>query len=333
MRNTIAIGGNLLVDSVKTIDLYPKPGMLVNIHSVSQCIGGCAGNTLTDIAIIDPTLSLKCFGRVGKDAGGKYVLDLMGSKGIDMSAVVIDENEPTSFTDVMTTPKERTFFHARGANANFCPADLPWDTMSDVAILHLGYILLLDAFDQEDKDYGTVMAKTLHDAQKRGIKTSIDVVSEEGERFRKFVLPCLPYCNYIIINEIEASESSGIALRDSDGKIVQEAVKTAIRFMFDRGVSDVVCIHSPEGGWMGTKDGEIAFYPSLNRPQGYIKGKVGAGDAFCAGILYSLYKGFSPEKSLRVASAAAAANLSEKNSIDGMRAFDEMMKLDTLYGI
>ncbi len=333
MRDTIAIGGNLIVDSVKTIDLYPKAGMLVNIHSVSQCIGGCAGNTLTDIAIIDPSLSLKCFGRVGNDACGKYVLDLMGSKGIDMSAVVTDESEPTSFTDVMTTPKERTFFHARGANKNFCPADLPFDSMDDVAILHLGYILLLDSFDLEDEEYGTVMAKTLAEAQKRGIKTSIDVVSEEGERFRKFVLPCLPYCNYIIINEIEASESSGIQLRDKNGKIDDTAVKNAIQFMFDHGVSDVVCIHAPEGGWFGTKDGEIAFYPSLNLPEGYIKGKVGAGDAFCAGILYSLYKGFDPQKSLRVASAAAACNLSEKNSIDGMRPFDEMMKLDTLYGL
>ena len=36
-----------------------------------------------------------------------------------------------------------------------------------------------------------------------------------------------------------------------------------------------------------------------------IKGKVGAGDAFCAGMLYSLYKEFDPEYSLRVAGAAA----------------------------
>ena len=73
--------------------------------------------------------------------------------------------------------------------------------------------------------------------------------------------------------------------------------------------------------------------PSVNIPKSDIKGKVGAGDAFCAGMLYSLYKGFDPEYSLRVAGAAAACNLTEQNSIDGLRSFDEMMKLEEFYGV
>ncbi len=333
MKNTIAIGGNLIVDMVKTIDVYPTPGMLTNIHAVSSCIGGCAGNTLTDVAIIDSSLSLRCYGRVGNDDNGRYIRDFMAGKGIDMSAVITDPDQPTSFTDVMTTPEERTFFHARGANANFTMDDLPFDNMDDVAILHMGYVLLLDAFDREDPQFGTVMAKTLAKAQKKGIKTSIDVVSEVGERFKKIVNSCLPYCNYIIINEIEASQISGIPLRNTNGKMDEKAVHASINYLFDHGVGDVVCIHCPEGGWYGTKHGQVAYYPSLNLPKEFIKGKVGAGDAFCAGILYSLFKGFSPDKSLRVASASAASNLREKNSVDGMLPYEEMMKLDNIYGL
>ena len=63
-----------------------------------------------------------------------------------------------------------------------------------------------------------------------------------------------------------------------------------------------------------------------------IKGKVGAGDAFCAGMLYSLYKEFDPEYSLRVAGAAAGCNLTEKNSIDGLRTFDKMMEFESEIG-
>ena len=66
-----------------------------------------------------------------------------------------------------------------------------------------------------------------------------------------------------------------------------------------------------------TVDGTKTYVPSVDIPRSLIKGSVGAGDAFCAGMLYSLYKEFDPEYSLRVAGAAAGCNLTEKNSIDG----------------
>ena len=71
--------------------------------------------------------------------------------------------------------------------------------------------------------------------------------------------------------------------------------------------------------------------PSLSLPKDYIKGTVGAGDAFCAGILYSIYKGYDSELSLQIASAAAAANLSRQNSIDGMKPVEELKGFGKLY--
>ena len=81
--------------------------------------------------------------------------------------------------------------------------------MWDAELLHIGYILLLDALDEADAEYGTRMARLLHDAQQHGIKTSIDVVSESGDRFRRLVPPALRYTDYCIINEVEAQESTG----------------------------------------------------------------------------------------------------------------------------
>lgn len=65
---------------------------------------------------------------------------------------------------------------------------------------------------------------------------------------------------------------------------------------------------------------------------GFIKGTVGAGDAFCSGMLYGIYKGLDPEYSLHIASAAAAACISCENSIGGMRPIEELLKLEKLYG-
>ncbi|MEA4832099.1 MAG: carbohydrate kinase family protein [Oscillospiraceae bacterium] len=334
MKKGIAIAGNLIVDHVKMIDSYPAMGMLTNIREVSDSIGGCAGNTICDLAIIDRSVPLKCIGRIGADADGNYILKMLESCGIDTSLIKKTSATTTSFTDVMTSlsQNERTFFHARGANAEFCIDDIPFDQIN-ADIFHLGYALLLDKFDISDPDseFGTVFARALAYAQKAGMKTSMDVVSENSDRFDILVPPCLKYCDYLIINEIEAAQTTGISIRGADRKIIDSEVKRVIEKMFSLGVSDTVCVHAPEGGWYSKKGGTVFYRDSLYLPKGYIKGKVGAGDAFCAGMLYSLYREFNPDYSLRVANAAAGANLSQKNSIDGMRDFTEMMKLDALY--
>jgi len=63
-------------------------------------------------------------------------------------------------------------------------------------------------------------------------------------------------------------------------------------------------------------------------PSGYIKGSVGAGDAFCAACIYCLYKGIDIETMLELASCAAACNLSESDSISGMKPLAEIMRMN-----
>ena len=101
--------------------------------------------------------------------------------------------------------------------------------------------------------------------------------------------------------------------------------------LMECGVSELVVIHAPEGGAYRTKDGRHGFVPSLKLPKGYIKGSVGAGDAFCAGILYALYREYPIEEAMVLANAAAAANLSQPDSISGQRPVKEILKLAEQY--
>ena len=48
-------------------------------------------------------------------------------------------------------------FHNRGANATWDGSDVDF-AQSNAKIFHLGYLLLLDAIDAEDSEYGTVGA-------------------------------------------------------------------------------------------------------------------------------------------------------------------------------
>ena len=163
------------------------------------------------------------------------------------------------------------------------------------------------------------------------MKTSIDVVSESGDRFKRLVSPALRYTDYCVINELEAQQTTGVMLRDENGTLHVENMKQALTKMRELGVSTWAVIHCPEIGCGMDQDGNYYEAKSLKLPKGYIKGTVGAGDAFCAGVLYAAETGKSLPEALRIGACAAAASLSEVSASDGVKTAEEVMKLYDLY--
>ena len=326
----IVIAGNILVDIINMIDRYPSKNMLSTILETHNAVGGAVPNTIIDLAVIDPELHLSAVGKIGSDEQGRFIISELKKYGVDTSRVVISQNNPTSYTSVMTEidTGERTFFHMKGSNADFSQKDIDISSL-DCEIFHIGYILLLDALDCEDEEYGTKMARLLHDVKAKGIKTSIDVVSEDSERFAAKVIPALKYCSYATMNEVESGKVTGLSPRNDDGSLNVSNIRRTMERFFEYGVRDKVIVHCPEGGFIMNRDGEFTAVPSLKLPKGYIKGSVGAGDAFTAGCLYGLYKGFDGRRILEFSSAAAACNLSAPDSISGMKSkayIEDMLK-------
>ena len=318
MMNHITVAGNLVADYVKKIDSYPERGKLSSILEISRSVGGCACNTSIALARLDRALSVTALGRIGDDENGRYIRETLESNDV-RAGLVVDRLRPTSFTDVMSEEQgERTFFHARGANAAFGPEDIPFDKL-DCDIFHAGYILLLDTMDSKCEYYGTLLARTLARVRSMGIKTSIDVVSENSDRFSRLATPSLMHCDYVIINENEASLITGLPAREPDGTLPDENVKKILERLIELGIHEMASIHTPEGGWALSRSEGYSYSPSLNIPGEVIKGAVGAGDAFCAGMLYSLCNGFDLKYALEIALGTGACNLTEANSTEGLR--------------
>lgn len=326
--NGIAVAGNILVDVVNIIDKYPDKNMLTYVKKSTRSVGGCVPNTITDLARIDAGLCLSAIGKVGDDEYGRYIISELKKYGIDTNRIKISSKSRTSFSNVMTEEKsgDRTFFCLKGANSEFCESDIDISNLS-CEIFHIGYILLLDALDESDAEYGTKMARLLHDVQKQGIKTSIDVVSAEQGLFAEKIIPSLKYCNYAIMNEIECCKVTNLAPRNSDGSVNIKNIKTTMEKFIEYGVADKVIIHCCEGGFALGADKKFTAVPSLELPDGYIKGSVGAGDAFAAACLYALYNGYDDCHMLEFASAAAALNLSEEDAVSGMRSKEEIEEI------
>lgn len=333
MEKGIVLAGNMIVDITYPIERYPAESELTTVtEGIERSVGGLVCNVITDLAKLDAALPLQAVGLIGDDSEGDLVEEQLGRmKNIDMSQVV--RIGRSSITIVMNSKEnqKRTFFQYRGNNAYFDEKYVNWNCIKG-DIFHVGYILLLDALDAKDDMYGTKMARLLKHAQEHGLKTSIDVVTETGNRFVKLVPPALKYTDYCVINESEAQQITGVLLRDSKDRLHPEHMQEALLKMKEMGVSIWAVIHCPEGGFGLDENENYVALPSLKLPKGYIKGSVGAGDAFCAGVLYGAEKKYNLKDAIRLGICAAGASLSEQNATDGMRSVTEVMELEELYG-
>ncbi|HOX55319.1 MAG TPA: carbohydrate kinase family protein [Candidatus Paceibacterota bacterium] len=328
VRSGLLAAGNWIIDQVKMIDVYPQPEQLANIRSQSEGTGGAPYNVLIDLAKSGPPFPLSAAGLVGQDALGQHILDDCRRHKIDVQHLRTTPKAPTSYTDVMTEVGHgrRTFFHARGANALWRGDDLDFKKIN-VRIFHLGYLLLLDALDQPDPRFGTKAARLLARAQAAGVKTSVDVVSEDSDRFARIVNPALKHVDYCILNEIEAGKTTGFKIRPPGGPLDTVALRHAAGALLQQGVRELVVVHFPEGAFARTRKGEDFWQPSLKLPPKYIAGTAGAGDAFCAGVLYGLHEGWELQRCLLTGVCIAAASLADATCTAGVKSLNSSLAL------
>ena len=324
MKHAIALAGNIVVDSIKYIDQYPGKLELTAIKRVERSLGGAVPNVGMNLARLDPTLPLKAVGFAGADDNGAYALDTLSRwPSLDLSDV--RRAGLNSFTDVMTVEStgERTFFTFKGADSLLTPDAIPLDAL-DCDILHVGYALLLDGLDAPDAEYGTGMARVLAGAQARGIRTSLDVVSENGDRYVRVVPYALKYTDYFSVNEMEASRTTGVQLTDG-GRLLRENLRAALDRLKAMGVWRWAVIHTPEVSCGLDERGDYVEAETLRLPEGFIKGSVGAGDAFTAGLLLMAWRGAPLREALGTANAVAALSLSEPGATEGVRSLGETL--------
>jgi sugar/nucleoside kinase (ribokinase family) len=327
MRNGIHAAGNFLLDQIKIIDHFPEEGMLVNIQEDFLSTGGGPFNVLLNLAKLKVAIPLYATAILGNDTRAEYILNRLNEENIDTTSITLTSELPTSFTDVYTVKEtgQRTFFHNSGSNVLLGPEQFE-NINSNAKIFHLAYILILENLCTEDPEFIVSGARVLSLLQKKGYKTSVDLISEESDRYQKIVIPCLPFTNYLIINEFEASKTTGIPIRDENGDIIQEKLVEAAELLFEYGVNDIVAIHFPEGGFAAGKPGERYFFRSFRVKAEDIKGTNGAGDSFCAGMLYGMHEELPLEKCLQIAAANARFNLTSPTCVDGIVPFNELEK-------
>ena len=309
MEKKIVVAGSILVDHINTIDAMPASGELVQIRSIRRAAGGLVPNTGRDLKLLDPSIEVLATGVVGDDDDGAFAIRELESGGLE-TAVRISKTEATSFTDVMSVPGgERTFFTFPGASAGWGYDDFPFESVNAGDIVLLGYFLLLAKIDAGD---GLKILRRLKDL---GAMTAIDLVSENSDRYA-LVRECLPYVDYLIINEVEAARIAG-----------KDGVAAALaEDLLALGVRELVVIHEPAKGTALRRGGKPVEVESVDIPKSFIVDKTGAGDAFCAGALTGIFRGLDEREILRRGAVAAVGALSAAGATAGVRDFATLEK-------
>ena len=316
-KRSIAVAGTMLIDHIREIGSLPARSELARILRVFDSAGGCVPNTGIDLRRLDPELEVEALGVVGADADGEAILSALAKEGLRVDRVV--RRGQTAFTDVFAEREHdcRTFFSYAGSCDSLDVDDIPVDALQ-CDLFHIGYLLLLGTLDAPDAEYGTRMARLLASVKARGIPTSIDLVSENSDRCRQVVLPALPWVDYLTVNELEAGAVTGIPLRDGEGNLLPERIPRVLEALFALGVRRQAILHAPEGAWGRRADGTAAAEASNRLPPGFIKGTTGAGDAFCAGVLWATLQGKSLPETLICGNAAAQLSLTSDTPCGAM---------------
>lgn len=332
-RTGILAGGNWIVDLVKVLDVFPAQERLANILSEKVSHGGSPFNILKALNKLAFDFPLEGIGAVGNDEKAEVILRQCSQSGIDASQIRKFPHVSTSYTDVMTVESTgiRTFFHYRGANALLDESHFEFSS-SNAKIFHLGYLLLLDALDKLNSDGSSGASRVLEKALKAGMMTSADLVSEQSDRSSTIIPPALPFVDVLFLNEFETRMLTGIDVVSERGIFLPETAAAASRAILNMGVRNWVVIHFPKGVLAVSREGERIFQRTLQIPEHVVKGTVGAGDAFAAGVLGGLHENWDIRECLVLGVSAAAACLMDETSSDGIKSWKDCLALVKEFG-
>lgn len=330
-RAGILAGGNFIIDYVKLIDAWPEQDMLAFISSETSSNGGGPYNVLKDLAAMRVDYPLAAAGLVGQDANGDWILRDCAAAGIDITQLHQTNAAPTSYTDAMTVTGSgrRTFFHQLGTNALLGEAHFDF-SHTQAKIFHLGYLMLLTEMDRLLDDGRSIASRVLETAQHAGLLTSVDLVSSSHPQFRQITTASLPFTDFLILNEIEAGNATGLDLKSSPPAL--EKIQAAAQQLLAQGVRREVIIHFEAGAIVAEKNGSVQHQPSLKLPPGFIAGATGAGDAFAAGYLHGIHENWPVPERLQLAVCAAAACLTHPTPSLGLKPVAACLELATQLG-
>jgi sugar/nucleoside kinase (ribokinase family) len=247
-------------------------------------------------------------GVVGDDPFGRFMLDAMAGRGVDVSACTVDPTRPTGATVILSSGRDRAILTALGTIGALDVDRVPDALLARARHLHLSCFYLQETSRERLPGFFTM-------ARARGLTTSFDTNWDPTERWNGGVLAMLRAVDVFFPNEVEATRIARVA--------DPEAAARALAERGADGRSDggpIVVVKRGSAGAVACRSAEAPVrVPAM--PVDPID-TTGAGDAFSAGFLRAWLDGGSIADSLEFAAACGALSTTSLGGVDGQPTFD-----------
>ncbi len=296
----ILVAGEINPDLILTGDVVPVFGQVEKlVDSASLTIGSSSAIFASGAARLG--LKVAFIGVCGDDIYGRFMLDEMHKRGVDVSNVIVRENGQTGLSVILNRGSDRAILTHAGLLST-----LQASAISDTLIQNARHLHVASYFLQ------TNLQPDLPDLFRRagafGLTTSLDTNYDPSEAWAGFE-ELLPLTNVFLPNEREVLSLTG----ESSVNLAVDKLESRVK---------TLAVKLGAEGAFGSRGGERVRVASI--PVDVVD-TVGAGDSFDAGFLYGYLNGWSLEKSLRLGCICGGLSIQQAGGTDGQPTLEEAL--------
>jgi len=303
-RPEILVVGSLVMDLICSTRRFPESGETVIGMDFQTAPGGKGANQAVQAARLGASVNM--IGKVGNDDFGKNILKSVSESGVDVSGVSTSQSKPTAIGNIQLEVSEsgtaNRILVIPGANMDLSEEDvLPLrETISkyDMVILQLEIPVKINE----------LVAKIAYENNVPVMLNSAPSAPLSDE--------FLSHLTFISPNEHEASDLTGIAVKDED------SAKAAIEMLLIKGVKNVLITMGSKGAVFGNTE---TFISSPSVDYGQVVDPTAAGDSFVAAFCTAVSLGAGFEQALLFANHTAGITVSRMGAQPSLPAIDEVL--------
>jgi ribokinase len=297
----IVVIGSLNMDLVVTVGSLPKKGETVRGSDLMRIPGGKGANQATVASLLGSQVSM--IGSVGQDEFGSILINNLSRYGVDTTGIIIDPQIVTGTALIMVDRKgDNSIVISPGANSRTSPEDI--DRHEE--LIKKAKLVLL----QLEIPLNTI-SHVIDLAQKHHVPVVLNPAP-----VAEIPTSTLKKVSYLIPNEIEAAQLSGIDVQD-----LHSAEQAANKFL-DLGV-EVVVITLGRNGCLVKDRRQTLHAPA---PKVKVIDSTAAGDAFIGAFSSRIIQGHSLSDAARFANCAGALTVTRRGAQTSLPTLEEMNK-------
>lgn len=349
----VVVAGHLCLDIIPRFQNadaggLPAPGQLLQVGPAVLSTGGPVSNT--GLALHRLGIATRLMGKVGDDAFGTVVRNLVRAHGPDLAeGIIVAPGEATSYSIVLSPgSQDRAFLHCPGANDTFCTADLDLDWIAHARLFHFGYPPLMAKTYRDD---GRELAALFRAVKRLGVTTSLDLAMvdpgspaarADWSAVLRATLPnvdiFLPSIEEILLllrrSEFARLTARGALLDQITPRLLHElssevlawgcpvvGFKLGQRGLYLRTARDPAALSKTAPALAPAWTDHELWSPVFRIR--HFGGTTGAGDATIAGFLAAWLTGGTPEEAVTLACAVGACNVEYADALSGIRSSGE----------